>query len=77
MMRKGLWFVAILAAMVALGGLLFAEQIRRASFALTLFSGAEQYQNFNRVAEVFPTDTMTAASQPHAFVSVRWTRLVS
>jgi len=37
------------------------------SFFDTLFTGAEQYENFNRVVELLPTSTLTASSRPYDF----------
>lgn len=36
-------------------------------FFATLFTGAEQYENFNRISELLPTSTMTASSAPYDF----------
>lgn len=45
----------------------FRGKIDRASTILTLFTGAEQYENFNRMKELFPTGEMTPADQPFQF----------
>ena len=42
---------------------------RRMEFVTTLFSGAEQYENFNRIAEIFPHHVMRASSNPWMFPS--------
>ena len=42
-------------------------QTERLGFAINLFSGEEQYEVFNRMAEFFPTVRMTAASDPFDF----------
>ena len=39
----------------------------RSLFFASLFSGAEQYENFNRIAELGPTSTLTPSSHPHDF----------
>ena len=39
----------------------------RLAFSSTLFSGAEQYENFNRIAEIFPVATMEASDSPYEF----------
>lgn len=39
----------------------------RAQFFGTLFSGAEQYENFNRIKELLPTTTLTPSSQKFDF----------
>ena len=60
----GLALVVVVAAGV---GLYFKREIDRASFAASLFSGAEQYENFNRMADMFPVGTMPAAATPFQF----------
>jgi CubicO group peptidase (beta-lactamase class C family) len=42
-------------------------KMERLGFAINLFSGEEQYENFNRMAEFFPVAIMTAASDPFDF----------
>jgi len=37
---------------------------RRMEFVTTLFSGVEQYENFNRLAEIFPHHVIKASSSP-------------
>ncbi len=39
----------------------------RAGFVSSLFTGAEQYQNFNRLKDVYPTSVMTPAENPYVF----------
>lgn len=39
----------------------------RMAFVTSLFSGAEQYERFNRLAEVFPNHHLAASSQPRRF----------
>ena len=39
----------------------------RADFAASMFSGQRQINTFNRLAEIFPVATMTAAPRPFAF----------
>lgn len=39
----------------------------RLAFVTSLFTGAEQYESFNRLAEVFPHHVMKASSTPWAF----------
>ncbi len=61
-MKKILLGAAAFIVVAALGtGLYFKREIERATFAASLFSGAEQYENFNRMAEMFPVATMPAA----------------
>ena len=45
----------------------FNTEIDRASTISTLFTGEEQYENFNRMAEMFPHVTMTASATPFQF----------
>eukprot|EP00439_Symbiodinium_sp_Y106_P088809 s1_g1345.t1 len=53
---------------VAVGtGLYFKREIDRARFAATLFNGSEQYENFNRLAELYPVSTMKASEDPFDF----------
>ena len=39
------------------------------AFFGSLFTGVEQYENFNRVAELLPVSTMSASSQPFNFAN--------
>lgn len=39
----------------------------RMDFVGSLFSGAEQYENFNRLAEVFPSNRISASAEPKPF----------
>ena len=57
--------VAVLALCV--GGYVYRDRVERFYFAATLFSGMEQYENFPRLREIFPTSTMPAAAQPYRF----------
>ena len=43
----------------------------RELFFGTLFSGAEQYDNFNRIKELMPTTTLNAAAKPYDFPTGR------
>jgi CubicO group peptidase (beta-lactamase class C family) len=45
------------------------DRITRVQVVSTLFTGAEQWQNFNRMHSMFPVNTMPAAPQPNAFAS--------
>jgi len=49
------------------GVYLYQRELRRISFAISLFSGSEQYENFNRMTELYPTTTMAAAETPYQF----------
>ncbi len=44
---------------------LFSRDIDRLAFVTTLFSGAEQYENFPRMVEMFPVLEMKPAEVPH------------
>lgn len=50
-----------------MGAYLFQNELNRVRFAATLFSGAEQYENFSRIVEMYPTSTMPAAQAPFEF----------
>ncbi|MFT7244713.1 MAG: CubicO group peptidase (beta-lactamase class C family) [Candidatus Azotimanducaceae bacterium] len=54
---------------VAVGVLVFVYKpnLERIELTATLFSGAEQYQNFSRIRELFPTTILTASSKPYDF----------
>ena len=39
----------------------------RLAFVSSLFTGEEQYQNFNRVYKLFPTTTLLPSSNPMVF----------
>ena len=39
----------------------------RMLFVTSLFTGVEQYETFNRLEEIFPSNVMTASSLPHTF----------
>ena len=67
-MKKILFGGLAAVVVVAVGaGLYFKREIDRASFAASLFSGAEQYENFNRMAAMFPVATMPATETPFEF----------
>ncbi len=66
-MRKLLVVAGVVVCLAVVSSLLLRTELQRLGFAVTLFTGAEQYQNFNRVAQLFPTSTMTAAPTPHEF----------
>jgi CubicO group peptidase (beta-lactamase class C family) len=60
----GLALLLIIAATVWLS---LGDRITRVQVVSTLFTGAEQSQNFNRMHKMFPVKTMTAAPQPSPF----------
>lgn len=43
------------------------QKVERLNFTMNLFSGAEQYENFNRMTELFPSATMKASPTPFQF----------
>ena len=45
----------------------FGDRIARVQVVSTLFTGAEQSTNFNRMHSMFPIKTMPASSQPKSF----------
>ena len=58
-------------AILVIGGGLFVylnySRIERVQTVATLFTGAEQYENFNRMHEFFPSTEMPAATTPFEF----------
>ena len=46
---------------------MYKSEFDRGVVVSTLFTGAEQYENFNRMADLFPTTSMTAAATPSEF----------
>lgn len=66
-MKKLGMAVAVLVVVVLAIGLYYEREVDRAAFSLTLFSGAEQYENFSRMAELFPVSTMRASPEPVDF----------
>lgn len=59
--------LAVLVVGIALLAFLNKGRIDRAATAATLFSGAEQYENFNRMHEMFPSAEMTPAETVFEF----------
>ncbi|GAA6154571.1 serine hydrolase [Pyruvatibacter sp. HU-CL02332] len=58
------------AAIIVIGAVAYAflaDNIDRASTIATLFSGAEQYENFNRMDEMFPVNAVAASTAPYDF----------
>ena len=67
-MKKFLLRTTIVLALIAVAlGFAFRTQIQRVRMAASLFSGAEQYQNFGRIPEFFPHTEMSASDQPLEF----------
>jgi CubicO group peptidase (beta-lactamase class C family) len=59
--------VAMLVVAVCAGALIYRDRIERVYFATRLFSGAEQYETFPILREIFPTSTMPASDTPAPF----------
>jgi CubicO group peptidase (beta-lactamase class C family) len=45
----------------------YKPNLERIELVTTLFSGAEQYENFARTRDLFPTTVLTASSKPYDF----------
>jgi CubicO group peptidase (beta-lactamase class C family) len=58
---------AVLIVGLAILAFAFRGKIDRASTISTLFTGAEQYENFNRMRALFPTGEMTPSDQVFEF----------
>lgn len=52
---------------VGVAYLIFKPNLGRLGMASTLFSGAEQYENFARIKDMYPTTLLTAAPKPYDF----------
>ena len=59
--------IALVVVVVLLLNTIWADNVRRLQFVTSLFSGAEQYENFASIASFLPTTTMTAAPTPFQF----------
>ena len=71
-MKKFLGTTVILVILAfAVVGIFFRDRFERIYMVATLFSGAEQYQNFHRTREFFPTSEMLPADAPYVFPSGR------
>ena len=68
-MKKAIALVvlALVAVAVVIVAIVYERELKRIPFAMSLFSGAEQFENFNRIAELYPTTTMPAAARPFQF----------
>lgn len=67
-MKHNLLIGLFLIIVVATGlGISYEKNLDRLAYGLTLFSGAEQYENFNRMDEIYPVTTMTASTEPFEF----------
>ncbi|MEO1043582.1 MAG: serine hydrolase [Pseudomonadota bacterium] len=67
-MKKAIYGAAALAVVAALvTGLFLKDRLDRARAVSSLFTGAEQYQNFHRFQTVFPHGDMAASPEPFQF----------
>ncbi len=62
-----LWSVVTLVLVGSGLGYFYKRNLDRVTFVGTLFTGVEQYENFNRLAEIYPVSTMTASSNRFEF----------
>jgi len=62
-----LWSVVTLVLVGSGLGYFYKRNLDRVAFVGTLFTGVEQYENFNRLAEIYPVSTMTASSNRFEF----------
>lgn len=67
-MKKFILSTLVVLTIIGIGlGFLFKGRIDRIRMAASLFSGAEQYQNFGRIPEMFPHATMPPADDSMQF----------
>jgi len=67
-MIKKITIVSLVLVLIAAAlGLNYKRELQRVTFSASLFSGAEQHQNFGRMADFFPTNTMQASDKPFNF----------
>lgn len=62
--------IGVVALVLIVAGVLVAvykPNLERIEVVTTLFSGAEQYENFARTRDFFPTTVLTASSKPYDF----------
>lgn len=67
MSKVKIWALAILAVGLVAACSSSQTLSERDQFFGTLFSGAEQYENFNRIKELMPTTTLNAAAKAYEF----------
>jgi len=58
-----------LVALIGVAYIVFKPNLGRLGMAATLFTGVEQYENFARTKDLYPTTLLTAASTPYDFPS--------
>ena len=71
MMKNSSRVFLVLALLIFATAVIFKSEIRRGYFALTLFSGKEQFENFARLPEIFPSRVMAASTTPYQFPPYR------
>jgi len=59
--------LASIVVITATLGFMYKKNLDRLAYGLTLFSGAEQHENFNRLADIYPTSVMSASPKPFNF----------
>ncbi|MFT5578420.1 MAG: CubicO group peptidase (beta-lactamase class C family) [Paraglaciecola psychrophila] len=67
-MKKAL--LLSLVGVIAIGvtlAFIYQKNVDRLAYGVTLFSGAEQYENFNRMSELYPVSVMSASPTPFDF----------
>lgn len=62
-----LWCVVILLLVASGLGFFYKRNLDRVTFISSLFTGVEQIENFNRLAEIYPVSTMTASASHFEF----------
>jgi len=68
-MIKKVFGISVAVMLLVAGSLwlVFSDKIARVQVVSSLFTGAEQIDNFNRMHKMFPVTTMPAAEQPYSF----------
>ena len=63
--------IAVIAVLVLVGigvlVIIYKPNLERMELTATLFTGAEQYENFARIRDMYPTTTLKASSNPYDF----------
>jgi len=67
-MKKVLLGCAVLIFLgVGIAFLIYKPNLERIELTTTLFTGAEQYEAFSRIKDIYPTTLLTASSSPYEF----------
>ena len=68
-MIKKVFGISVAVMLLVAGSLwlVFSDKIARVQVVSSLFTGAEQIDNFNRMHKMFPVTTMPAAEKPYSF----------